>query len=308
MTRRAGGTVWLLGALAWAACDAGAPPATPEPEARPLRVFAVHYPLQYFAERVGGEAVEVYRLPPGVDPADWSPPAETVAAAQAADLVLLDGAGYARWVERASLPRARGVDTGAGFRDRLLPVEDPVTHTHGPEGEHSHRGFASTTWLDPALALEQARAVGRALVAARPADADGFERRLEALEQELRAFDARLSRAAQRLGSTPLVFSHPVYGYLIRRYGLDARSLHWEPDELPGEPAWRELEALLEEHPAPWVLWEAEPLPETARRLEALGLGVAVFATGGGAPEAGDFGDLMARNAAVLESLSAAGE
>jgi ABC-type Zn uptake system ZnuABC Zn-binding protein ZnuA len=74
-------------------------------------VYTVNYPLQYFAERIGGDRVDV-RLPApaDVDPAYWSPGAETVAAYQGADLILLNGAGYAQWVQRASLPRAQRVD------------------------------------------------------------------------------------------------------------------------------------------------------------------------------------------------------
>jgi len=36
---------------------------------------------------------------------------------------------------------------------------EPGAHTHGPEGEHAHENLASTTWLDPILAVEQARAI-----------------------------------------------------------------------------------------------------------------------------------------------------
>ena len=50
----------------------------------PLSVFAVNYPLAWFAERIGGEHVRVhFPAPPDVDPAFWTPDAETVAAIDA---------------------------------------------------------------------------------------------------------------------------------------------------------------------------------------------------------------------------------
>ncbi|MCP5119336.1 MAG: zinc ABC transporter solute-binding protein, partial [bacterium] len=104
---------------------------------RPV-VYAVNYPLAYFAERIGGDLVEV-RLPA---PAGKEPGAEEVAAIQKADLILLQGSGYARWVDTVSLPLSRTVDTTAGFRERYIEIEDAVTHSHGPEGEHSHGGLA----------------------------------------------------------------------------------------------------------------------------------------------------------------------
>ena len=41
------------------------------------------------------------------------------------------------------------------------------------------------------------------------------------------------------------------------------------------------------------MLWEAEPLAETERRLAALGVRSVVFAPGGNAPAAGDWLELM---------------
>ena len=69
-----------------------------------------------------------------------------------------------------------------------------------------------------------------------------------------------------------MVFSHPVYQYFARRYGLNARSVHWEPDEPPTDAMWAELKELLAEHPAKWMIWEGEPLAKTADKLAELGL------------------------------------
>jgi len=276
-----------------------------DPEAAgPLTVYVVNYPLRYFAERIGGELVRVVLpAPADVDPAHWSPDAETVAAYQAADLILLNGAGYARWVQRASLPRARLLDTSASFRDRLIAQDAATTHIHGPEGAHSHTDLAFTTWLDPALAILQARAVADAFAEARPEHEAAFGAGLAALEASLGELDARLAEAARAIGETPLLFSHPVYQYFARRYGRNARSLHWEPDEPPDERAWRALEELLAEHPARWMIWEATPAEATVRKLEALGVRSIVYSPCANAPEQGDFLSVMSRNAASFEAL-----
>jgi zinc transport system substrate-binding protein len=53
---------------------------------------------------------------------------------------------------------------------------------------------------------------------------------------------------------------------------------------------------MLAEKPAATMLWESEPLPETAQRLRALGVEAVVFGPGGNRPEAGDYRSAMGQN------------
>ena len=283
------------------ACSEPEPGPAPRRPSGPLSVWVVNYPLQYFAQRIGGEHVEVtFPAPRQVDPASWSPDGDTVAGFQSADRVLLNGARYAAWVGRASLRADRLVDTSAGFADRLIPIDGAATHQHGPAGSHSHGDVAFSVWLDPQLALEQARAIAASFAQARPRHADAFERGLAALESDLVALDARLSRAAETVGDDPVLFSHPVYSYLTARYGLRARSLHWEPDAEPDPAQWRELERLRADAPAAVMFWEATPLAATSARLAELGVESRVYSPCANVPADGDWLDVMRANAEAL--------
>ena len=129
-----------------------------------LMVYVVNYPLQYFAERIAGEhATVVFPAPTQVDPAFWMPEPSAIAAYQRADVILLNGANYAKWLSKVTLPYARSVDTSVGFQDRYIRITDAVTHMHGPTGAHTHADYAFTTWLDFALATQQAQAISEAL-------------------------------------------------------------------------------------------------------------------------------------------------
>ena len=269
-----------------------------------LKVYTVNYPLAYFAERIAGDQAEVvFPAPPDVDPALWMPDTDTITAYQGADLILLNGAGYAKWISRASLPRLRMVDTSRPFADSYIRVAQGTSHSHGPGGDHSHSGTAFTTWLDLRQAVQQAEAITAALTRKRPAAKQQFESNLESLKSDLLALDERLAQITTKAADRPILASHPVYQYLARRYGLNLESVMWEPDEVPDESQWAEFVKILEEHPAKWMLWEAEPAPESVERLRSLGVESIVFDPCGNRPQAGDFLSVMLKNAASLEDV-----
>lgn len=290
------------------ACGGNDPgPAVPVVDEVPdrLLVYTVNYPLAYFVERLGGDQVEVvFPAPPDEDPAFWSPDAEAIAAYQGADLILLNGAGYAKWVERATLPASKTVDTSAGFADRYIAPEGTVTHSHGPEGDHEHRGWAFTTWLDFTLAGEQARAVAAALQTRLPGFEADINHRLATLETDIAALDARLAGTAEAIGSEPLLFSHPVYQYVIHRYQLNGYEIHWEPDVEPDGKMWSELGHLLGHNTARWMLWEAEPLEATVTALEERGIVSLVYSPCANTPAEGDWLTVMTANAEALETIA----
>jgi len=267
----------------------------------PLTIYTVNYPLQYFAQRIGGEHVEVVFPGPGdVDPAFWNPTVEEVSAYQSADLILLNGATYAKWVPKVSLPASKLVDTSSGFGDRYIQIADAITHSHGPGGEHAHTGTAFTTWLDPQQAIGQAQATAAAMKRARPAHAESFAVNLAALVADLEALDADLRTLTAGKQDRPLVASHPVYQYLARRYELNLEAVMWEPDTAPTTQQWQELARGLEAHPARWMIWEGEPLPASVARLEDMGVGSLVFDPCGNVPQEGDFLSVMRRNVTAL--------
>jgi len=156
--------------------------------AEKLTVYVVNYPLQFFAERIGGEHVNVvFPAPADVDPAYWMPDTPTIAAYQQADLILLNGAGYARWVNKATLPRFRMVITSAGFKEQYLETAEIPTHSHGSEGEHAHESLAFTTWIDFSYAAKQAKAIAEALSRKRTDLRQIFQKNYAALEKDLSA-------------------------------------------------------------------------------------------------------------------------
>jgi len=269
-----------------------------------LTIYTVNYPLYYFSERIGGDHVKVVLpAPEDVDPAFWEPSTDTVRQYQKADLIILNGAGYAKWTRKVSLPMLRMVDTSRAFKDDLVHIQTNVTHSHGPGGDHSHGGTAFTTWLDFSQAALQAEEIYKALVRKLPAQKQNLTKNFEALKRDLLELDKQMIAIGDSLAQAPLFASHPVYQYLARRYSMNIRMMMWEPDEDPGVNAWNHLQEISKEHPSKWMIWEGDPLAESTQQLKAQGINSLVFAPCMNMPGTGDFIGIMRRNIENLQSV-----
>jgi zinc transport system substrate-binding protein len=291
----------LLGALLTACQPAReVKTSTSAADTGPPAVYAVNYPLAWMGERIGGDDVNVvFPAPDDVDPAHWQPSPETILDYQRADFVLLNGAGYAAWVQFASLSPGRLVDTSRALTARFVQA-DQVTHSHGPGGDHDHGNLASHTWLDPTFAAAQARVIADVLAP----NVQAAHARLESLEADLAHLDVRLGAAFGGWSDAGVLYSHPVYQYLDARYRLNGRSVSWEPDEEPGEVEWQRLAERLRNQRAFVMLWESQPLRTTETRLRELGVASVVFKTGAATPVAGDYLTLMQANIDRLAAIS----
>ncbi len=284
----------------------GGAPLWPRPANAKLRVAVANYPLWYFTTRIaGGHVGLVFPIPRDQDPAFWRPDANGIRQYQQADLILLNGADYEKWRLTSVLPLANQVVTSASFADRYLTNGEVLTHSHGPEGLHSHGLLDFNTWMDPRQARLQAQAIRDELVRLLPAATKEFDANLRSLDQDLDEVDAALERASAPLGNSPLLASHPVYHYAARRYGWNLKNVHWEPDEMPSEAEWRQLEKLHAEHPGKIMIWEEDPLPAVAQRLRRMGIEPIAFETCASAPAKGDYLTAMKANADRLAAMTA---
>lgn len=271
--------------------------ASPVYAEEPLTIYTVNYPLQYFAQRIAGNHARViFPAPPDQDPAFWLPDAEVIAKYQRADLILLNGANYAKWIDKASLPWLKTVDTSTAFSSEYLTSTREKTHSHGLDGVHSHTGTAFTTWLDFNQAVRQAEAIKKELINRRPSLQDYFESNFLLLKKELLALDDDLMKMTAEQPDLALVASHPVYQYLARRYKINLEMLLWEPGEFPAESEWQKLEQKQITHPAKWMIWEGEPFSKSAAKLESIGLNSLVFDPCSKRPKSGDFMKIMRQN------------
>ena len=287
----------------------------PDPETQPSQakpasnsgipaVYVTNYPLAYFAERIGGHEVKVvFPVPGDVDPAFWEPIEKEIEAYQSADLILLNGASYSKWLETVTLPDSKTVNTSSGFSDKFIVVKDAITHSHGKAGEHSHSGTAFTTWIDFNQALSQADAIREAFQQLRPEHMELFALNYDQLKNDLLALDNAMKAEGERLANQPVVASHPIYQYWARRYGINLQAVLWEPGTVPDEAQLEALKKILATHPAKWMIWEGEPDPVSVTKLKELGINSAVFDPCANVPGNGTWLDVMKKNVEAMKTV-----
>ena len=269
-----------------------------------LTIATVNYPLQFFTQSIVGKMADVnLPMPSDIDPAFWSPNADAVSALQKADMVILNGANYAKWLPKVSLSLFKQVNTSTQFIDQYIPISAGLKHNHGVGGEHSHTGTAFTTWLDFSLAEKQAQAIVTALSKKLPESSALFEQNFKPLQQSLLALNTEFTQLGTQLKGKALLGSHPVYQYLKKHYQLNLQSVHWEPEEAPTEAQWKALKEIVKTHPSQWMLWEGKPSQETVVKLEALGIKSIVFSPCANTPEKGDFLTVMKDNIEALKTV-----
>ena len=268
-----------------------------------VNVVAVNYPLHYFAERIATDSFSIdYLVAPEVDPAFWEPDDQALVAFQKADIVIRNGADYAKWMQVVTLPSTTMVDTSRAFSDRLIKVEGGA-HSHGDGAVHSHAGVAFTTWIDFSQAAMQAEAIAKRMTRYAPAEAKQIAENLAALKADLGELDQKMKSLAEKLRDRSFAVSHPIYQYWSRAYGIKIDALEWEPDMKLGEKEIADLKAVIAKSNPQWMIWEGTPGDENVKALAQLGLSSLVFSPAANRPDEGDWLEVMHQNIKNLEEV-----
>ena len=256
-----------------------------------LSVVASFYPLQFAAERVGGEHVQVENLTkPGAEPHDLElAPADVGRLAEADLVVFLHGfqpavddaveteAGDAAYdVEpdaRLDLTAPADAHGGEGHEDgeegHEGEEEGHEGEEEGHEGEEGHDEEAGTTdphfWLDPTRLADVADALAEQLATLDEANAQDYRDNAAALRADLDALDDEMSSGLASCASTELVTSHTAFGYLADRYGFEQQGLYGlSPDDEPSPKDLAEVSEFVTEHDVATIYYETLVSPAIA--------------------------------------------
>ena len=202
-----------------------------------MPVTAAFYPLQFVAERVGGEHVRVTSLTkPGVEPHDLElTPRAVGALARSKGVVYLGG--FQPAVDQAVTRRPRMPrSTSRPPRASRSPARDE--HGDGDAAPDPH------FWLDPTRLADVATALGEDFARRDPANAADYRANAAALVADLDGLDTEFRTGLAQCRTRELVTGHAAFGYLAERYDLHQEGVAGvSPDVEPDAAALRDLSA-----------------------------------------------------------------
>ncbi|WP_371652622.1 MULTISPECIES: metal ABC transporter substrate-binding protein [unclassified Streptomyces] len=235
-----------------------------------LDVVASFYPMQYLAERIGGDHVSVRNLTkPGVEPHDLElSPKQTASLGEAGLVVYLKGIQPA--VDKAiAQSGAKHTVDAAG----LTKLEDHGTEVgHGHEGEEHHgeseAGADPHVWLDPVKYAEVAQGVGKALEKADPDHAADYRKNTDAVVKDLGALNQKFAAGLKNTATKTFITTHSAFGYLAERYGLTQEGIAGiDPEAEPSPARVRELQSIAKKDHVDTVFFETLASDKTAKTL-----------------------------------------
>ncbi|WP_267713492.1 zinc ABC transporter substrate-binding protein [Streptomyces sp. CoH17] len=239
-------------------------------------VVASFYPMEYLAEQIGGDHVNVTTLTePGQEPHDLELSAKQTAQMGEADAVL-----YLKSLQPAvdEAIAQSGVKTKIDAAT-LTKLEDhgDVEHDHGHGGEehageeHAHEGgdgLDPHVWLDPVKYAEIAEGVARAFEKADPDHAADYRANAEALAKKLGGLDTAFKDGLAKTGTKVFFTNHAAFGYLAERYGLTQEAINGlDPESEPSPARIKELQEEAKADGVTTVFYETLVSGKTAKTL-----------------------------------------
>ncbi|MFF3993312.1 metal ABC transporter substrate-binding protein [Streptomyces cyaneofuscatus] len=255
-----------------------------------LKVTASFYPMQFLAERIGGEHVAVTSLTkPGVEPHDLELTPRQIGSISESDYVLylkgiqpavddaIQQSGVKNTVDAATLTtlenhgaEVSGHDHGhEGEEEHGHEEEAHEEHSEGDGHNHGEEGGADPhIWLDPVKYAEVAKGVGKSLEKADPDHAADYKKNTEALVGELNKLNTAYETGLKNTATKTFITTHSAFGYLAERYGLTQQGIAGiDPEAEPTPARIQELHTIAEKEKATTVFFETLASDKTAKTL-----------------------------------------
>ncbi|CAM5718210.1 Zinc ABC transporter substrate-binding protein OS=Streptomyces alboniger OX=132473 GN=CP975_11275 PE=3 SV=1 [Streptomyces alboniger] len=236
-------------------------------------VVTSFYPLQYLAQEIGGDHVNVTDLTkPGQEPHDLEISAKQTAQLQESDAVL-----YLKNLQ----PAVDDAVAQSEVRTKIDAASLTTLEKHGNEvgghaAEHDDHeneelaGLDPHIWLDPVRYSQVAEGVGKAFEKADPDHAADYKKNTAALVTKLDALNTQFKDGLANTRTKVFITTHAAFGYLAERYGLTEEAISGlDPESEPSANRVKGLEKMAKADGVSTVFYETLVSDKTAKTIAA---------------------------------------
>ena len=190
-----------------------------------LKIVVSNYPLQFFAEHLGGNQVSVSNIVPfGVDLHEYRPSPREMGSVWKADIFLYHGFGEEPWAERIIDDlHKKGILT--------LKIEDIFkgllkNNRELLKYDKNDRIVLNDPhlWLDPLLSMEIVKGLATLLQKADSSN-NNFNINLQKLSNDLAGLHEYYNKGLRSCKSRIIITTHNAFEFLARRYNLKSYSI-----------------------------------------------------------------------------------
>lgn len=251
-----------------------------------IKVVASNLPVYIFALNVASGRADVSLLvPPGTDIHDYALRPSDVKRLNAADLILLSGAGLEAKITGGIRNKDRIVDTSSGIRLlRAGEISDPHI------------------WLDPVIASAQVKNIRDALALKDTMNAAHYIESAEAYIKKLNSLSEEMDKILSPFKGETLITYHEAFNYFSARFGLRAYAIAGTEPEFLLPRRLKEVYDIARRNKAKAVFVEKQFPEDSIKRLgRDLKVRVCVLdSLESGRPEAGYYEEAMRQNASTV--------
>lgn len=258
-------------------------------ETKKITVVTTFYPLEYLAQEIGKENVNVRVLTTsGAEPHDFEPTPKDIILVRSADVFVMNGADFEPWAENLlgdlSKDSVRVVEMSENM-DLLTASEDePVEEVGVPEEEeegHHHKAgeFDPHFWLSPLRLVEQVAILRDVLVQVDPKHALEYKQNAEVLMGRLTEIEKQYSQKLSDCDQKEIITSHNAFAYVAKDYNFFVHGIAgFSPTQEPSPQHLAELTKLVKSENIKYIFTETLVSPKFADTLaKEAGVEVAVL-------------------------------
>lgn len=196
-----------------------------------IAAIASFYPLYEFTKQVGGDKVDVSMLvPKGVEPHDWEPTIRDIQKIHQADLIIINGNGFEKWVEKIDSSKVSIINTGSSFG--------------GPNSNEASKPIDFHYWLNPLSAKLQIEEITNGLIQADPENEVYYKKTKNAYNLKLDTLHLKIKNELEGCKKEFIAF-HDAFSYFAQEYDLKQYTVI--QSNIPhSEPTSQKLENILE--------------------------------------------------------------